>query len=123
MKRIALILLLVATSASAATQKLDGFIPLYWDEDNGKLLPGVHSIAALAKRWLLSTHHVAVHLEPLPAYLDEFCFRFNRRRSRSRVLVFYRVLPLAIGHDTVRSLPLIARSTPPPLRPSPPPPR
>ncbi|HEX7421557.1 MAG TPA: DUF5117 domain-containing protein, partial [Thermoanaerobaculia bacterium] len=38
MKRIALILLLLATSASAATQKLDGFIPLYWDDDNGKLL-------------------------------------------------------------------------------------
>ncbi|HEX7420699.1 MAG TPA: hypothetical protein VF505_12485, partial [Thermoanaerobaculia bacterium] len=38
MKRIALVLILLASSASAATQKLDGFIPLYWDDDNGKLL-------------------------------------------------------------------------------------
>jgi hypothetical protein len=38
----------------------------------------------------------------LPAYLNEFAFRFNRRRSRSRGLVFYRVLELATGHDPVR---------------------
>jgi hypothetical protein len=31
--------------------------------------------------------------------MNEFCFRFNRRRSRSRGLVFYRVLELAVGHD------------------------
>ncbi len=60
-------------------------------EDIGELLPGVHRIASLAKRWLLSTHQGAVHIEHLPGYLDEFCFRFNRRRSRSRGLVFHRV--------------------------------
>ncbi len=89
-------------------------------EDIGKLLPGVHRIAALAKRWLLSTHQGAVHIEHLPAYLDEFCFRFNRRRSRSRGLVFYRVLQLAIGHDPVRYQQLIARSKPKTVRPAPP---
>jgi len=89
-------------------------------EDIGKLLPGVHRIASLAKRWLLSTHQGAVHIEHLPGYLDEFCFRFNRRHSRSRGLVFYRVLQLAIGHDPVRYQQLIARSKPKAVRPAPP---
>ena len=84
------------------------------------LLPGVHRIASLAKRWLLSTHQGAVHIEHLPGYLDEFCFRFNRRRSRSRGLVFYRVLQLAVGHDPVRYQQLVARSKPKTVRPSPP---
>jgi hypothetical protein len=48
----------------------------------------------------------------LPGYLDEFVFRFNRRRSRSRGLVFYRVLTLAVGHDPVRYRDLIARKRP-----------
>ena len=78
-------------------------------EDIAKLLPGVHRIASLAKRWLLSTHQGAVGIEHLPGYLDEFCFRFNRRRSRSRGLVFLRVLQLAVGHDPVRYQQLIKR--------------
>jgi transposase-like protein len=89
-------------------------------EDIGTLLPGVHRIASLAKRWLLSTHQGAVRIEHLPGYLDEFCFRFNRRRSRSRGLVFYRVLQLAVGHDPVRYQQLITGSTPKTVRPSPP---
>jgi hypothetical protein len=44
----------------------------------------------------------------LPGYLNEFTFRFNRRRSRSRGLLFYRVLELAAGHDPVRYRDLIA---------------
>ena len=64
-------------------------------EDPGKLLPAVHRVASLAKRWLLSTHQGSVEEAHLQSYLDEFTFRFNRRRSRSRGLVFYRVLELA----------------------------
>ena len=71
-------------------------------EDPGKLLPGVHRVASLAKRWLLGTHQGSVEDKHLQSYLNEFCFRFNRRRSRSRGLVFYRVLELAVGHDPVR---------------------
>ena len=71
-------------------------------EDIGLLLPGVHRVASLAKRWLLSTHQGAVDVEHLDGHLREFCFRFNRRRSRSRGLVFMRVLQLAVGHDPVR---------------------
>jgi transposase-like protein len=65
-------------------------------------LPGVHRVAALAKRWLLGTHQGPADDAHLPSYLDEFVFRFNRRRSRSRGLVFYRVLELAVAHEPVR---------------------
>ena len=54
----------------------------------------------------------AVQVEHLPGYLDEFCFRFNRRRSRNRGLVFLRVLQLAVGHDPVRYKELIKRPRP-----------
>ena len=46
-------------------------------------LPGVHRVASLAKRWLLGTHQGSVDDAHLPSYLDEFVFRFNRRRSRA----------------------------------------
>ena len=71
-------------------------------DDPGELLPAVHRVAALAKRWLLSTHQGSVGEAHLQSYLDESVFRFNRRRSASRGLVFYRVLELAAGHDPVR---------------------
>jgi transposase-like protein len=77
-------------------------------EDPGELLPAVHRVASLAKRWLLGTHQGAVGENHLPAYLNEFVFHFNRRRSRSRGLVFYRVLELAAGHDPVRFQDLLA---------------
>jgi hypothetical protein len=50
----------------------------------------------------------------LPAYLDEFVFRFNRRRSASRGMVFYRVLELAAGHDPVRFQDLLTGKKPRP---------
>ena len=81
-------------------------------EDPGQLLPGVHRIASLAKRWLLGTHQGSVDEAHLQAYLDEFVFRFNRRRSRSRGLVFYRLLDLAVGHEPVRYRDLIVDPQP-----------
>ena len=89
-------------------------------EDPDALLPGVHRIAALAKRWLLSTHQGAVDREHLPGYLNEFVFRFNRRASASRGLVFKRVLQLAVEHDPVRYRELIRRPRPRPMPPIPP---
>ena len=89
-------------------------------EDIGTLLPGVHRVASLAKRWLLSTHQGAVDLKHLACYLDEFSFRFNRRRSHSRGLLFLRVLQLAVSHDPVRYGQLVARSRPKKARPIPP---
>ena len=71
-----------------------------------ELLPGVHLVASLAKRWLLGTHQGGVKPGHLQAYLDEFCFRFNRRRSRARGMLFYRLLEQAVqtGPRTYRSL-------------------
>ena len=61
------------------------------------LLPRVHRIASLLKRWILGTHQGAVSSEHLDGYLDEFTFRFNRRTSRSRGKLFYRLLQNAIA--------------------------
>jgi transposase-like protein len=60
------------------------------------LLPRVHRVASLLKRWLLGTHQGAVRLEHLEYYLDEFTFRFNRRRSGSRGKLFFRLVQQAV---------------------------
>ena len=59
-------------------------------------LPGVHRIASLLKRLLLSTHQGAVSPKHLDYYLDEYTFRFNRRTSKARGLLFYRLLEQAV---------------------------
>lgn len=64
--------------------------------DEEILLPHVHMIASLLKRWLLGTHQGAVQEMHLQAYLDEYVFRFNRRKSAKRGLLFYRVLECAM---------------------------
>ena len=51
-------------------------------------MPGVHRVASLVKRWILGTHHGSVHPGHLDAYLDEFVFRFNRRNSSLRGMLF-----------------------------------
>jgi len=89
-------------------------------EDPGKLLPAVNRVASLAKRWLLGTHQGSVDDAHLPGYLNEFVFRFNRRRSRSRGMVFYRVLELAVAHAPVRYEDLIATQRPRAVPPAPP---
>ena len=59
-------------------------------------LPAIHLVFGLAKRWLLGTHHGAVSKKHLPAYLDEFVFRFNRRTAKSISHRFARVLEHAV---------------------------
>lgn len=70
------------------------------------MLPGVHHGASLAQRWLLSTHQGGVKPGHIQAYLDEFAFRSNRRRSRTRGMLFYRLLEQAVQAPprTYRSL-------------------
>ncbi|WP_414648606.1 IS1595 family transposase [Edaphobacter sp.] len=60
------------------------------------LLPRAHRVISLLKRWLLGTHQGAVGHDHLDAYLDEFTFRFNRRNSRSRGKLFYRLAQQAV---------------------------
>ena len=62
-----------------------------------ELLPRVHRVASLLKRWLLGTHQGAVRGEQLDFYLDEFTFRFNRRKSASRGKLFFRLAQQAVA--------------------------
>ena len=66
-----------------------------------ELMPRVHLVAALLKRWLMGTHQGAVTQEHLDYYLDEFTFRFNRRRSGNRGKLFYRLAQQAVAIDPV----------------------
>lgn len=59
-------------------------------------MPGVYRVASLLQRWMMGTHHGAVQPGQLDCYLDEYVFRFNRRTSRSRGLLFYRLLQQAV---------------------------
>jgi transposase-like protein len=61
-----------------------------------EVLPRVHRVAALLKRWLLGTHQGAIAPRHLDYYLDEFTFRFNRRSSASRGKLFYRLAQQAV---------------------------
>ena len=60
-------------------------------------MPRFHRVASLLKRWLLGTHQGAVSHKHLDYYLDEFSFRFNRRKSRSRGKLFYRLAQQAVA--------------------------
>jgi len=75
------------------------------DKDE-ELLPHVHLIISLLKRWLLGTHQGAVEKKHLQAYLDEYVFRFNRRTSSKRGLLFYRLLEnaMVVPPTTYRNL-------------------
>ena len=71
------------------------------EELASELLPRVHRVASLLKRWLLGTHQGAVGRTHLDYYLDEFTFRFNRRTSRHRGKLFYRLVQQAMHVDPV----------------------
>jgi transposase-like protein len=76
------------------------------------LLPRVHRVVSLLKRWLLGTHQGAVRVKHLDYYLDEFTFRFNRRKSASRGKLFYRLAQQAVQ---VAPVPYESLSKPQPL--------
>lgn len=65
------------------------------------LLPRVHRVVSLVKRWMLGTHQGAIRHAHLDDYLDEFTFRFNRRKSASRGKLFYRLAQQAVQVDPV----------------------
>ena len=56
----------------------------------------MHLVVSLLKRWLEGTHQGAVSHEHLPYYRDEFTFRFNRRKSKSRGKLFFRLVQQAV---------------------------
>ena len=67
-----------------------------------EILPNAHRVAALLKRWLIGTHQNYTSNERLCSYLDEFVFRYNRRKSKSRGLLFKRVMEQAVTHNPVK---------------------
>jgi transposase-like protein len=75
------------------------------------LLPRVHRVAALLKRWVLGTYQGSIPDDYLEYYLDEFTFRFNRRTPRSRSQLFYRLVQQAVQvgpvtYDDIVSVPV-----------------
>src|ERR1700675_674988 len=76
------------------------------------LMPRVHRVAGLLKRWLLGTHQGAVAPQHLSYYLDEFTFRFNRRKSKSRGKLFFRLLQQSVGTSPKTYDTIIGRSKP-----------
>jgi len=69
-------------------------------KDNGsELLPHVHLVVSLIKRWLMGTHQGAVSQKHLADYLDEYAFRFNRRLSTHRGKLFYRLMQQAVSTE------------------------
>ena len=64
-------------------------------------MPRVHRVAALLGRWWLGIHQGAIRPAHLDYYLDEFSFRFNRRTSKARGMLFYRLVQQAVGVDPV----------------------
>lgn len=77
--------------------------------DKDMMLPHIHTIVSLLKRWLLGTHQGAVEPKHLQSYLDEYVFRFNRRKSAQRGLLFYRLLESAMRTKTITYSQLVKR--------------
>lgn len=71
------------------------------EESGEELLPHVHRVASLLKRWLLGTLQGSVGAKHLDYYLDEFTFRFNRRKSKKRGKLFYRLVQQAVQVDPI----------------------
>ena len=61
------------------------------------LLPHFHRVASLLKQWMIGTYQGAISHEHLDYYLDEYTFRFNRRTSRHRGKLFYRLVQQAVA--------------------------
>jgi hypothetical protein len=65
------------------------------------MLPRVHLVIGLLKRWIQGTHQGAIGEAYLDGYLNEFPFCFNRRTSASRGKLFYRVAQQAVQIEPV----------------------
>ena len=81
-------------------------------ENKDNLLGSIHLVVSLFKRFMLGTHQGRVSEKHMQLYLDEFVFRFNRRKSKSRGKVFYRLIDECVGHQVIPYWKLIGRSNP-----------
>jgi hypothetical protein len=71
----------------------------YDAKERDQVMPGPHLVSSLLKRWTAGTLHYRLTPQHLPYYLDEFTFRFNRRKSKAGGLLFYRLLQQAVDTD------------------------
>lgn len=62
-----------------------------------ELLPHVHMVDSLVKRWINGTHQGKISQKHLEYYLDEFAFRFNRKLSTHRGKLFFRLMQQAVS--------------------------
>ena len=62
-----------------------------------ELLPHVHMVDSLLKRWINGTHQGNVSPKHLSFYLDEYAFRFNRKLSTYRGKLFYRLIQQSVS--------------------------
>lgn len=85
----------------------DGYIHVVVES---KELVITHLTISLLKRWLLGTYQGAVQAHQLDYYLDEFTFRFNRRKSASRGKLFYRLVQQSVSVDPVPRCEIVGRS-------------
>ena len=90
----------VCTDGLNSYRELEGYIHQrqvqHSLKDVDHLLPRVHKAVSLLKRWMLGTHQGAIGYQHLEDYLNEFVFRFNRRKSASRGKLFFRLAQQAV---------------------------
>ena len=84
---------LIRAERAAVAEALAG---LGYAVDAGAPLVHLPEVRERLERWLLETHQGAASHDQLDWYLDEFTFRFNRRASTHRGLLFYRLLEEAV---------------------------
>jgi len=65
-------------------------------KEANELLPHVHLVISLLKRWIFGTHQGRITPKYLEYYLDEFAFRFNRKMSTYRGKLFFRLMQQAV---------------------------
>lgn len=117
----------VSPGSQVLTDGWNGYVPLHAKDYRhsvvresavvgANLLPRANRVAALLQRWLLGTHQGAVAAVHLDYYLDEFTFRFNRRTSGSRGLLFQRLVEQALALQPVCGDRLVGGTQPKELR-------
>lgn len=79
-------------------------------ENQNQMLPNAHRVASLLKRWLIGTHQNFVSPSRLQIYLEEFVFRYNRRKSNTRGLLFQRIMEQAVKRNPVRYQEIMSNS-------------
>jgi len=80
-------------------------------DDPDKKLPHIHLVVSLFKRWILGIHQGSINKKHLQLYLDEFVFRFNRRKSKSRGKVFFRLMQQAVVNKAIPYWKIVGRLT------------